>query len=340
MSQETLAWLQENTRIGFTAKRGAAWHAARGADGEYRNHFEGPVPLEEVTGLMSYELVEAEITATALTQDGVISTVDPDRKAIMRADNGVLFGIFSKRGYRIHEPQKWCVDTVSSILDTSSSDLNIGSAGLLKQGAQAFVQFELADTFESIEGVKHRPFLTAATSHDGSLATTYITGTTVVVCDNTLSLALSRAEGKFKVRHSTNSLNKIGEVRASLDLVVEEAGDAFDAEVRELMAQSVSQDKWKRFVKAYVNPSGKELEGRGLTMAETKEAALNRLWNYDERVAPWRGNAFGVVSAVNTYVHHEQNVKGVGRVERNMSRMILGEFDKIDSSTLKLLERV
>ena len=43
----------------------------------------------------------------------------------------------------------------------------------------------------------------------------------------------------------------------------------------------------------------------------------------DERVAPWAGTAWGVVAATNTYMHHVQNVRRVGRADRNTERMIL-----------------
>ena len=58
----------------------------------------------------------------------------------------------------------------------------------------------MADTLNAA-GVEFRPFLTATTSLDGSIATTYQTGAQVAVCDNTLSAthatacpSLSRSE--------------------------------------------------------------------------------------------------------------------------------------------------
>src|SRR5690606_39534001 len=106
------------------------------------------------------------------------------------------------------------------------ADVAIGSAGLLRVGAVAWVHVEMEDTLE-VEGVKYRPFLTAATSLDGSLASTYQTGSQVVVCDNTLSVALGQdIEHRFKIRHSAHSLNRIGEVRDALRIVHQEIGRA------------------------------------------------------------------------------------------------------------------
>jgi phage/plasmid-like protein (TIGR03299 family) len=334
MSAETREYLSQNTLIGFTDKRGNAWHYREGD----QNHFPGAVPLERVEALMNYPLAEAQLTATILGPDGVASYEVSDRKAIVRTDTGVVFGVFSTNGYKIHQPQEWLVDNLQTILD---GGLQVGSAVLLKQGAVAAVQGELEDTRDGVEGIKHRPCITAATSHDGSLATTYLTGTQVVVCDNTLSLALrEQGAAKNKIRHSRNSLGRAGQVRENLGLVVEQVGDEFDAEVRRLLEDHVSDERWNDFTKAYSGYDEDAEEGRGKTMAQGKVAILNRLWTFDERVAPWKNTAYGVVAAVNTAVHHEFTIKGMERAERNMLRTVNNEWAKVDDAALALLAQV
>jgi hypothetical protein len=111
--------------------------------------------------------------------DGVTTYTDPTRKAIVRPDTGAILGVF-RTGYRVHDYDQWLIHNVEGILD---ADLQIGSAGLLRGGAVAWVQVEMADTLTAA-GVEFRPFLTATTSLDGSIATTYQTGAQVVVCDN------------------------------------------------------------------------------------------------------------------------------------------------------------
>ncbi len=62
--------------------------------------------------------------------------------------------------------------------------------------------------------------------------------------------------------------------------------------------------------------AGKELTGRSLTNARNKIDALDKLYRYDPRVAPWAGTAHGVLQAVNTWEHHGNRVTG-DRGERN-----------------------
>ena len=333
MSKETMQDLNTNTLIGFTTKRGTAWHYRADLQTE-ENHYEGAIPVEDVQRrLFDWEPVVCGVRATALTDDGVFDVVDPTRQAIVHPKTHAVMGVF-KMGYQVHSYKEWLLNKVATILD---ADLAVGSAGVLKGGAQAWVQVEMEDTL-NVEGVEYRPFLTAATSLDGSLATTYISGAQVVVCDNTLSAALGNYSGRIKIKHSSKSLGRINEVRDALE-IVHGTADAFSLQVQQLTSEVVSADRWRKFLDEYA-PLTTDMAPRSQTMAERKRAELTRLWRHDERVAPWAGTAWGVVSAVNTWTHHMSTVRGASRFDRNMERVIKDEVDALDANTLKLLARV
>lgn len=335
MSRESLTWLNQNTLIGFTDKRGNAWHYRASRQGDEPNHYAGPIPVTDVKRrLFGWEPVEGTIETTYLSPEGVTRLADPTRKAIIRPDTGSILGVF-KQGFRIHEYKRWLVDNIETILD---DELFIGSAGLLKGGAVAWVQVEVPETCTTPEGVAFRPFLSAATSLDGSLSSTYQTGAQLIVCDNTLSAALTEQQARrVKIKHSRRSLDRIAAVRDALG-VIHQAADDFAAEVRHLCRIEVSRKQWNAFLDLHVPVP--EAPGRGRTLAATKRHTLMRLWNHDSRVSLWQGTAFGVVQAVNTFAHHEQSVRGAVRAERNMHRMITGGVDELDQNTLKTLVRV
>jgi phage/plasmid-like protein (TIGR03299 family) len=335
MSAETLTWLNQNTLIGFTGKRGTAWHYRASHQGDEPNHYPGPIPVEDVKRrLFHWEPVEGTIETTYLTGDGVTRLTDPDRKAIIRPDTGSILGIF-KQGFRIHEYKRWLVEHIETILD---DELSIGSAGLLKGGAVAWVQVEVPETCTTPEGIAFRPFLSAATSLDGSLSSTYQTGAQLIVCDNTLSAALATNNAKrVKIKHSRRSLEQVVDVRDALG-IIHQIADGFAAEVHRLCQIEVSQKNWSAFLDKHT-PIPAE-HGTKRTNAENKRRTLHHLWTYDQRVRPWQGTAFGVVQAVNTFTHHEQTVRGAARAERNMHRMVTGGVDDLDLSTLQTLETV
>jgi hypothetical protein len=79
---------------------------------------------------------------------------------------------------------------------------------------------------------------------------------------------------------------------------------------------------------------------RSRTLAAAERGELNRLWDYDERVAPWRNTGWGVVQAVNTYTHHYGTVRGASRPERNFCRAVAGTTDALDQATTATLDKV
>ncbi len=63
---------------------------------------------------------------------------------------------------------------------------------------------------------------------------------------------------------------------------------------------------------------------------------LQLLYRADPRVAPWTETAHGVIQAVNTYEHHEGQVRG-DRAERNNLKTINGEFGQLDRRSWQTL---
>lgn len=325
MSDETIDYLNRNTLIGYTVRRGTAWHYRKGTN----NHYPGPIPVEDVKSrLFDWEPISTPVSA--VLDDGTVIT-DHRRQALLRPDTEEILGVF-KSTYTPHPYGQWLVDSVESILD---ADLQIGSAGLLANGARAWVQVEMQDTMQT-ENVDFRPYLTAATSMDGSLSTTYQTGAQVVVCDNTLSLALRETTSKYRVKHTRNSNIKISEARDALRIMAATASEV-SARIERLATTPVTTRQWTAFLDAYTAPSSNST--RANSNASDKRAQLARLYDSDHRVAPWAGTAWGVLSAANTWAHHYQAVRGTSRPERNLDRMVQGQYAKIDNHTLHVLAK-
>lgn len=327
----------ETTRLlGFTGERANSQAWAGYFDDD--NTFEQEIPIERVKQLMDYPLVEAQLIYQ-YEDDGVPTQgMIGDRKAIVRADTGKTLGVF-KQGYQIHQPKEWLIENLSDILD---ADLRIGAATLLKGGAVAIVQAEKPETRESSEGVTFRPYVSAATSHDGSLSTRYFTGTTIIACENQMGLIRSQSND-VKVRHSANSMLRLGEVRTRLDILVAEVGDEMDQHIKELTERYVTDSQFEEIVQAFTGEQKlADKGGRAHSIAERKAQTLRELWRNDDRVAPWRNNAWGVATAFNTASHHELSNKGNAdkRFERNQMRAVDGSWSSFDSNVLRMLERV
>jgi phage/plasmid-like protein (TIGR03299 family) len=329
MSRETLDWLNENTLIGFTAERGNAWHYRAGAT----NHYDGPVPIEAVRGLFAWEPV---VQTHTYTYDG--RTYESDRVNVIRPGTGDLLGVHSS-GYTPHGYSDWLLQRVESLLDDS---LSIGSAGLLKLGAVAWVQVEMPETVVVASvGEAIRPHLLAVTSLDGSIATTYKRALTRVVCDNTLSGAIAEQTSQMvRVKHTRNSLSRL-DVLTSRDAlgIVYEMGDAFGKAIEELCSRTVTDAQWTRFLELHLGERPDD-QGRTQTLYDTKRDRLQELYRTDPRVAPWSGTSWGVLQAVNTYAHHDAAVRNMPRPLRNMARAVGGEWDTLDGDTISQLDLI
>ena len=345
MSRETLTTLNISTLIGFTDKRGHAWHYRQEDQGEQSNHYPGAIPVADVTRRLFdftaearpvYVGVPADVErAQAIGPDGepIAYLQVNDRRAITHSRTGQVFGLFTD-GYTIHQFGEFLIESVSPLL---SDTITIGSAGVLRQGAVAWVSVEAPENLTTREGVEFRPNLLAATSHDGSLATTYKMVATNVVCDNTMSTALRERGPQYKLKHSRYSQMRLADARDALGLL-EITADDFSTEVQALCEQTVTDAQWSAFLAATAPIPAKP--GRAQTLAVTKQDSLRRLWNHDARVSPWARTAWGVVQAVNTHVHHEQTVRGASRAERNMLRAVTGGVDDLDRTTLTILDRI
>ena len=334
MSKETSQWLNTMTLIGFTEKRGNAWHYRAEDQGTESNHYEGPVPVADVLRRL-FNFTVDDATLYVANADGTFTAVE-GRKAMRTSDTGEVLGVF-KDGYQGHGYEPWLIDNVSTIL---SDELGIGSAGLLRNRAQAWVSVEVPDTITTPEGVAFRPNLLACTSFDGSLATTYKRVVQAVVCDNTLSAGLSEEGQTYKLKHSKYSAMKLGTAREALAVVYTMADD-FAAEVASLCSMEVTEAQFGKVLDLLVPVPTDSDNKRGITVAEDKRNQITALYRHDDRSAPWNGTAFGVLQAVNTYAHHYAQVRGgVARGQRNMENVVSGKFASLDAEVISAVQLV
>jgi phage/plasmid-like protein (TIGR03299 family) len=331
MSQETSVWLNTMTLIGFTDKRGTAWHYRESEQGERPNHYPGAIPEADVIERLFDWEPEVGFGETTVRRGGQdVRIVDTSRKTIVHPKTDAILGQFMD-SYQPHGYKQWLLTNLRLLLQ--GGGLGLSSAGLLKAGAQGWVQAELEETQE-VAGIQFRPFVTAFTSLDGSLATNYITGAQLVVCDNTLGRARSSAAAKYRVKHSSRSLGRIPEIQDALGLASDTA-DEITSELENLIATDVDEKAWQRFLDLEAPVPADLPKGRKRTNAENHRDALINLYHNDLRVQPWAGTAFGVVQAVNTYDTHVRTVKGSERAERNADKMVTGAFGKLTADTIE-----
>lgn len=327
-------------KVGYCAERGHPWHCV----GECENHFDGAVPLQVVRDYFDFVL---ETVPVYVRRDGEFGPefmqVD-GRSAVIAQDDGTVFYIGSD-GFAVHAYDAWLVGNVQNLL---SDELNIGCAALLDNRGVACVQVEMPESITSAEGVKIRPRLLATTSVTGKYATSYKLVSGIVVCDNTLDMAMREASPTFRVKHTRHSALRIADARTALGMIVRHAESTLEF-VDALTHYSVSESDWQKMLDTLVPLTDLSVfDGNGIaapkgvkraaTMAEQRREALDNLYRWDDRAAPWKGSAFGVLQAFNTFDTWERGTRGsTSKVERSMLDVLGGKTAKNDALTLETL---
>jgi len=340
MSRETLEWLNTKTLIGNVAKRGYnAWHYRAESQGDEPNHYDGAIPIEDVQRrLFTFEAVEMPVFVGIKDENGnIVRYIEQtDRKAIVRNDNHHVMGMFSN-SYAIHQFQHATLDNVGNIID--NHQLVIDSAGILREGAIAWVAVSMPDNFETKAGFPVRPILLATTSHNGTIATTYKQVYNAPVCDNTLFAGLKTDGAQFKARHSKNSDMKIQSIREALDIVFTMSEDIV-AEIERLSNITVTDREWNAIVNRLV-PIGEEgtVAQSAISKMQNKQDNIRQMYNNDPMVAPWKGTALGVLQAFNTYQHHVVGASKT-RAERNALNALNGKIEQTDANVLSVINEL
>ena len=360
MSLETTEWLNTMTLIGFTDKRGNAWHYDEDAQGVESNHYAGAIPVEDILRrLFNFEVFEAPVWYQVPCElddpnmSGLSETGQPykfvqsqaGRKGMLADDNLYDLGAF-KDGYQGHAYKKWLVEYIADLIDDSEFGLGVGSAGLLRQRGQAWVSLELPENYKAAGDVEFRSQLTGWTSFDGSLATGYGRHFNIVVCDNTREMAHTDAKRSgqlVRIRHSRHSNLKLKDAREALQ-IVHTMNEDFAKEVEELLSWTITDADFEKLLDNIV-PAVEDTSSRGkkrsATIRDKKRDEIITLYRADERCAPWRGTAYGAVQAFNTWNHHFATVRGDKPIVlRNQENAIMGRTAQQDNEVLTVLSDI
>ena len=340
MSTETADWLNSNILVGFTKKNDHPWWYSKGRQPKEPTVYPGAVPSEDVERrIFNWEAQERPVYVGG--PNGEVLELE-DRKAIVHGTTNHLFKI-ALNEYEIHQYQDVLFKTVKDILD--DGELHIGSAGLLRRGAGAFVTVEPSENLLAQCGLELKPRLLAATSHDSKLATTYKMVGTIVVCDNTLAMALAENGPRYKARHTKNSKIRLGDIREALGLKIATSGEELVQFIDSLADTRVSESQWQQIVELLA-PIPKDSLPRVSARLENKRDHLEALWTSDERCAPWNGSALGVFQVFNTYRLHiaggatDKENESEKRFDRNMANLLSGAALQSDKEILDAITAV
>jgi phage/plasmid-like protein (TIGR03299 family) len=290
---------------------------------------DGPVPFDRVRSLFDFKVEYTPLYTHDAFGD---SEKLPNRQAIRRTDTGLILNTVSK-SHGLHQFSDVLVDNLFTLLDASDNDLQVSGAGLLKNGAVGWVQVQ-APCLEAGEG-DVAPTLTLASSHDGSLATSYRMGMFRFICSNQIGALRRKSDNVFKLRHTLNSSMNFTTARNTLGLMWKQA-ESFNEEVNTLINLSVTDTEFYRIVNRLAPMPPESATEAARTRWENRVESVSNIYRNDERVGDFRGTGWGVVQAFNTYRQHERPFRANGtagttsRLGRTMGDFLSGAIDLDD----------
>ena len=224
----------------------------------------------------------------------------PDQFVTVRGDNSKILGVVGDR-YEVVQNEA-LFDFADKLIDTG--DAHIVSAGSLRDNRVVFVTVEL-DRPVKVADVDFKPYLNVTSSHDGSYAWRAGVSPIVVVCMNTFRMALDESAHEYYIKHTSGVADRIDEARKALQISFDYY-DEFETEIQTLIDQDVTDRQFENII-SKVFPEGST--DRTKENARERRELVRVSYQTDEAAAPWRGSAWGVMNAVNTWELWEKPVR-------------------------------
>ena len=230
------------------------------------------------------------------------SYVETDKKITYRDSDNKPLGFVSDQ-YSVVQN----IDAFSftdKLIDTG--EVKYETAGSLDGGKKVFLLANLPETV--ILGDKVMPYLLFSNSHDGT-SSVRVTATPVrVVCQNTLNLALDKAQRIWSFIHKGDIMTKVHEAQVTLknmkDYMEEEKKEA-----ERLASIKIGNDELQKFME-YMFPAEDKANlthRKARNVIYLRDAFMQR-YNADD-LANFKGTGWGLVNAASDFASHTKPIR-------------------------------
>lgn len=237
-----------------------------------------------------------------------------------------------------------CFRFVDTLLEANGGS-HYDSAGALGNGAKIWCSVRVPKADIAIGDDRHESYLMFATAHDGSMAHTVKLTTVRVVCQNTLSSALSGAGEMFRVKHTKSADVRLGKAK---DLM---QGVRMDAQhLEEKLKQLASRKMTRETMVQVLNrlfPAPKE-ENANTTRRENVLTEVLGLYASNDKGAfpEIQGSAYNLLNAVTEYTDHFRSAritdgrKGMSVEQARAENAVSGTGDRLKTNALAVIDEV
>ena len=219
----------------------------------------------------------------------------PNFKANVRdIDNSVL-GIVTDR-YKVVQNE----EAFSFTDNLLGEGVTYETAGSLSNGKRVWLLARMPE--KKICGDEVIPYLVFTNAHDGSGAVKVAMTPIRVICQNTLTMALKKANRVWSVRHSGNIADKLLEAKQTL-FNAETYMEELEKKSEEATEIVVARPEFLAYLNAMF-PDKKDNSERQKANIERAKTALSNLYYGKDDIKKFNGTAYGVIQAVADFMPH------------------------------------
>ena len=225
------------------------------------------------------------------------------------SDNKVL-GVVTNR-YKIVQNQEAFAFTDSLL----GKGVKYETAGSLKEGRKTWILARLPKAYRLAED-KVMPYLVFSNSHDGSGAIKVAMTPIRVVCNNTLNLALQRADRIWTANHTGNMESKLEDARMTL-FMAENYMNELSKEAGKLNKRKVSDAEVEEYIKMLLPIATDATEVTEKNVKKLREDLKKRYYHAPDLVEVGK-NGYRFINAVSDFATHAKPLRETAGYKENL----------------------
>ncbi len=293
-------------------------HNLEQRDGQSSMFFTGDVPWHQLGRHLNKPATAAEAMEAARLDYTVVKKplkaiihgrhyADvPNAFATVRTDTNQVLGVVGAR----YEPvqNKDAFNFFDPLVERNESIYH--TAGVLGRGEKIWLLAKMPDYIKV--GKKNDPvekFVLLYNSHDGSSHIRVKITPIRVVCNNTLTAALSGTESEVRIKHTASATDKLREAHKVLELT-NQLYRELDYIFNRMALRKVTSQQLVEYVKTLI-PDNPEAENK--TRTENMRNHIIHLHDSVQDASMHRGNLFGAYNAVSEFTDHYSGQKDLNK---------------------------
>lgn len=251
-------------------------------------------------------------------------------KANVRSSDGKVLGVVTDR-YKIVQNR----DAFAFTDMLLGEGVKYETAGSLSNGKRVWMLAKMDTT--KICGDDVEPYLVFTNSHDGKGAIKVAMTPIRVVCQNTLTMALSGAKRTWSAKHCGDIQGKLDDARMTLNLATKymENLEQYSEEMTQIVIPNplFLEYLYKMFP---IDNNASERQKRNV---ELQRNALREIYDNKDDIQKFHGTAYGVLNAVADFVPHFKPFRESANYKEN-NFMNIVDGSALMENTCKFLAEV